>query len=126
MVLIIGGVYQGKLAYALKRFELSEDDVYRCSIDSIGVPGNQRIVYEIDKWILALVKEEKDTDELVSEFIAGNKGAIVIGNDISCGIVPVEPEMRIWREATGRALAEIAQMSDEVIRLFCGIPTRLK
>ena len=125
MILIFGGAYQGKLAYALERFKLNEDDVYRCSSDKTDVQQN-KIIYEIDKWILALVKTEIDAEESVRQFIGSNQNAIVICNDISCGVVPVDPVLRKWREAVGRSLAMLSQESDEVIRLFCSIPSRLK
>jgi adenosyl cobinamide kinase/adenosyl cobinamide phosphate guanylyltransferase len=62
----------------------------------------------------------------VRQFIADNPDAIVICNDISSGVVPVDAVMRKWREAVGRTLAALSQKSDEVIRLFCGIPARIK
>lgn len=126
MVLIFGGVYQGKLDYAIERFGLCEADVFRCSEDECTAPGHERIIYEIDKWILALVRAEQDTDAVVKRFIENNKNTIVICNDISCGVVPVDPIMRVWRESVGRALAEFAGASDEVVRIFCGIPAVLK
>jgi len=126
MILIFGGAFQGKLDYALERFNLTEDDVYRCGDDSIDAPGNKKIIYEIDKWILALVKAEMDTADAVRQFIQNNKDAIVICNDISCGVVSMDPVLRNWRETVGRTAATISTASDEVVRLFCGIPTRLK
>jgi len=124
LILIFGGAYQGKLRYALERFSLGDSDVYTCDCDSTQTPSGKKIVYEIDKWILALIKNGTDPEESVRGFIADNEGAVVICNDISCGIVPAEPELRKWREAVGRALAEIARKSDEIVRLFCGIPER--
>ena len=109
MVLIFGGAYQGKLAYAMERFGLAESDVFR-----------------IDKWILELVRADADVEEAVGQFIDDNPGAVVVCDDISCGVVPVDPLMRKWREAVGRALAKLSRKSDEVIRLFCGIPTKIK
>ena len=126
MILICAGVYQGKLHYALTRFKLSERDIYHCKCDDIAVPGNKKILYEIDKWILALVKKERDVAEAVRQCIAGNQDGIVICNDISCGVVPVDPVLRKWREAVGTSLVLLAQHADEVIRVFCGIPTRIK
>ena len=126
MILIFGGAYQGKLAYALERFRLAESDVYKCESDDANTPENRKIIYEIDKWILALVKSGIDIEKAMRQFIGGNQDAIVICNDISCGVVPLEPELRKWREEAGRALAMLSRISDEVIRLFCGIPTRLK
>jgi len=126
MILIFGGVYQGKLSFALDRFGLTENDVYRCAEDNADEPVNKKIIYELDKWILALVKADKDVETAIRGFIADNRDAVVICNDISSGVVPVDSVQRKWREAAGRALATVSQKSDEVIRLFCGIPTRIK
>jgi hypothetical protein len=109
----------------LERFGLVDSDVYRCSEGNDDLPGNSKLIYELDKWILALVKSGIDVDSAVKRFIAGNRDAIVICNDISCGVVPVDAVQRAWREAVGRALAALAHESDEVVRLFCGIPTRM-
>ena len=109
MVLIFGGAYQGKLAYAMEHFGADEADILK-----------------LDKWILELIGADMNVEEAVQNFIEGNPEAIVVCNDISCGVVPVDPLMRKWREAVGRALAKISQNSSEVIRMFCGIPTRIK
>jgi len=126
MILIFGGVYQGKLDYALNRFKLTGDDVFRCSDTDTCIPGGKMIIYEIDKWLLALTRADIDTAEALRRFIDNNKDAVVICNDISCGIVPVDGSMRKWRESVGRAMAELSRASDETIRLFCGIPTKIK
>jgi len=134
MVLIVGGVYQGKLAYALERFGLSEEDVYFCDDSSTDIPIGKKIVYEIDKWFLALLKANKNVSDALTEFLsdcADYKGnsedsvCAVICNDISCGVVPIDATIRKWREETGRAMGRLAQGSDEVVRLFCSIPTVL-
>jgi len=126
MILIFGGAYQGKLNYALDRFRLSENDVFRCCDDDINMPANKKIIYEIDKWIFALVKDDIDIEKSLRQFIDINNDKIVICNDISCGVVPVDPLLRKWRESVGRSMAALSHSSGEVIRLFCGIPTCLK
>ena len=126
MILIFGGIYQGKLAYAMNRFNATENDVYKCSEDDVTVPEDKKIIYEVDKWILALVKKDIDVDKTLRNFINGNRDAVVICNDISCGVVPADPIQRKWREAAGRSLAALSQTSDEVVRLFCAIPARIK
>jgi len=126
MILVIGGVYQGKLKYALGRFGLAAGDVYYCDAGDAGLPCGKKIIYELDKWILALIKNGEDSDDHIMRFIAQNRDAVVICNDISCGVVPVDSALRKWREAVGRALMELTRESGEVIRLFCGIPSRLK
>ena len=52
--------------------------------------------------------------------------AVVIADDIFCGVVPLEAETRLWREETGRALTALAREADTVTRIFCGLPMRLK
>ena len=126
MILIFGGAYQGKLDYAMDRFGLADDDVYRCDSEDAGLPGGKSVVYELDKWLLALVRAGADVEPELSRFVDGNGGAIVICNDVSCGVVPEDTVMRMWREVVGRALTSLARGSDEVVRVFCGIATRLK
>ena len=54
------------------------------------------------------------------------KDMIFIANDVSGGVVPMDPVLRAWREACGRMNMKLARQADEVWRLFCGIPQRLK
>ena len=126
MILIFGGAYQGKLAYAQMRFKLTESNVYKCGSDNPDMPKNKKIIYEIDKWILALVKNEMNVEDAVQQFSQCNQDSVVICNDISSGVVPSDPVLRKWREETGRAMAVLSQKSSEVFRLFCGISTRIK
>ena len=126
MTLIFGGAYQGKLAYALDRFNLTESDVYQCKNDDVSMSENRKVIYEIDRWILALVEKDINVEEAVRQFISANQDKIIICNDISCGIVPLDPVLRKWREAVGKSLTMLSRTSDEVIRLFCTIPSRIK
>ena len=110
----------------MERFNIKESDVHRCGSGGADMPKNKKICYEIEKWILALVENNRDVEEAIRKFIDANRDTVVICNDISCGVVPSDPVLRKWREAAGRSLAMLSQESDEVIRLFCGIPTKLK
>ena len=126
MILVIGGAYQGKLNYVLDRFNMTNADVFECSAEDAVMPEGKKVIYEIEKWILSLIKADADTTDALRRFMEDNGDAIVIANDISCGVVPVDDTLRKWREAVGRSLAGLSRASDEVIRLFCGIPTRIK
>ena len=126
MILIFGGAYQGKLAYALDRFGLTDSDVYSCCESNTTIPINNKILYEFDKWVLALIKTDIDVTDALRQFIDNNADAIVICTDISCGVVPVDEIQRKHREAVGRSMAELSRVSNEVVRLYCGIPTRIK
>ena len=54
------------------------------------------------------------------------RGAVVLCDDISCGVVPLEAEERAWREATGRCLLLLTGEAQRVVRLFCGLESVLK
>jgi adenosylcobinamide kinase/adenosylcobinamide-phosphate guanylyltransferase len=51
---------------------------------------------------------------------------VVTASEIGGGIVPIDPAQRKYREAAGRLCRLIAERSDTVIRVFCGIPTTIK
>mgnify|MGYP002767657785 CR=1 FL=1 len=53
-------------------------------------------------------------------------GGAYQGTDISQGIVPVDRELRAWREEAGRAMVKMAEASQSVTRIFAGLPLTLK
>ena len=46
--------------------------------------------------------------------------------EIGLGIVPADREERLWRDVTGRLCCLLAEEAEEVYRLWCGLPQRLK
>jgi len=89
-------------------------------------PDYKPIICGLEEWIFELTKAGENVAGQMSDLILHNPDAILICEDITCGIVPMGEDMRTWREEVGRALAMAAKEADEVIRLFCSIPTRLK
>jgi adenosyl cobinamide kinase/adenosyl cobinamide phosphate guanylyltransferase len=127
VILIVGGSYQGKLDYALRRFGYGEGDVYGCAESEPDLsPGDKPVIYKIEKWVLAAMRSGADPAARLGVLMPALAEKVVVCTDVSCGVVPVESELRQWRECVGRAAAILARASDEVIRLFCGIPTRIK
>ena len=51
---------------------------------------------------------------------------IVIGTDITKGIVPIEKENRVWRDLTGRVFQDTASICERVDLIWYGISKRLK
>ena len=62
-------------------------------------------------------------DELASEL---SEKAVVICNEVGCGLVPVQAEQREQRERAGRLCALLAARADRVVRMVCGIPLLIK
>ena len=119
MDLIIGGAFQGKLTYAKKKFGIRTEDICECWPEK-EPDLSKRCLYGYERYVLRCLREGIDPPTSFED------DKVIIMNDIFCGVVPKEPEARAWREKAGRVMAEIAENSSTVTRLFCGIPKRLK
>lgn len=102
MILIIGGSNQGKLDFAKTMF-----------------PD------KVDKIIDNFEEHIRDTVES-NEDISVPSDAIVICDDISKGIVPIDSFERKYREHHGRALCKLASEAKEVYEVLYGIGKKIK
>ena len=118
MDLIIGGAYQGKLDYARKTFGITDRDICDCREE--GCDMTRRCLYHYEAFVRRCLREGKPIA------LPERTDAVVIADDIFCGVVSIDPEERLWREECGRALTAISLRSESVTRLFCGLPLRLK
>lgn len=125
MVLIFGGAYQGKVEFALEKFDLSEKDVFNCT-DSEDIDYTCKVINNLDRRILGWVREETEARDELDEVIEILRDKIIIVNDISQGVVPMEKELRAWREMVGRTMLYLSKEADEVYRVFCGIGQQIK
>ena len=119
MELIIGGAFQGKLAYACKTYGLKNSDICECSVEK-EPDLSKRCIYRFERYVLWCMRNGKEPQ------LSFEEGKIIIMDDIFCGVVPAEPETRAWREKSGRTMSALASQAKTVTRLFCGIPKRIK
>ena len=123
MIFVFGGAYQGKTDYALKAF--GRETV--CDISEAGEPDfTKEIVTGIDGFAARLAAAG---EEPAAWFEARRKqweDSVLIVNDISQGVVPVDKELRAAREANGRLMIYLAREAEQVHRVFCGIGKRIK
>lgn len=73
-----------------------------------------------------LLAEGRAPQEFAKKLIRENPDVVISSNEIGCGIHPLRQEERVWREETGRALCILAEASETVTRVFCGIGQRIK
>lgn len=118
MDLIIGGAYQGKLSYARKTFALGDTDICDCREENCDL--SRRCLYHYEAYVRRCLREGKPI------MPPERADAVIIADDIFCGVVSIDAEERLWREECGRALTALSLASDSVTRLFCGLPLRLK
>ena len=119
MELVIGGVYQGKLEYAREKYGFAAEEVFECRGDR-DLDPSARCIRGYQRYVAYCVRTGL---EPVTDF---PPETVVLADDIFCGVVPIDGELRQVRDETGRALARIAANAEVVTRIFCGIPQRLK
>ena len=122
MVLLIGGAYQGKTAYAKEKYGLPDAEIFTCEGEALD--PDARCLRHLERFALACVRAGKEPADVLAGLDL--HGKILICEDISCGVVPMDAEARAWREAVGRMNAALAAQADTVTRLFCGLPMELK
>ena len=132
MKLVIGGYAQGKLDYVLDGNRLTNF----CIVDG-ELPnaeqlkdeknnGKTVIVNHFHEWMRASIRQGKNAEQEILEFISNAPGCIVISDEIGNGIVPLDNFEREYRERTGRILVKLAEQADEVVRVICGIGQKIK
>lgn len=137
MKLIIGGAFQGKLAYAKAAYPANGDwiDGRSCELKEIMTCGGIHHFHEYVRRILRgeevffaenLTELETQAELFVEELYRQNPDILVVSNELGCGIVPMEQFDREYRELVGRICTCLAARSDEVVRVVCGIGTRIK
>lgn len=126
MILIFGGAYQGKLDFAIENYEIREREIYTCEMDSIKLDFDKKVINHAERFVYACVKEDFNAKEILEDHLEKLQDKIIIFDDISQGIVSIDPVERAWREANGRAMTYLGQQAEEVIRVFCGIGSKVK
>ncbi len=126
MILIFGGAYQGKLEYAKENFHVSDDEIFFCHGNSLKLDLSKKVICGLENFVFACVKDDIEAKDLLSRFENNLEDKILIINDISQGIVPMDPDQRKWREMTGRTMLWLGHRADRVIRIFCGLSQDIK
>ena len=125
MEFIIGGAYQGKLGCALKKYNLTENEIFTCT-EEHGIEFGARCIDKIEEFTLWCVRNGKDATEIFKENRDKWADSVLICQDIFCGVVPLGADMRAWRDMTGRLCAYLSEEAASVTRMFCGLEQRLK
>lgn len=84
------------------------------------------IIDHLERMVYAFIDAGRDPVAYIKEHPEIWEGRIVIIEDISQGVVPIDTKERAWREANGRVMAYLAGKAETVTRIFCGIPQVLK
>ena len=124
MKLIIGGAYQGKRDFVISAFDLKETDIFTCSGGNIDFSAP--CIDKIEEFTYSCVKAGKDPVAIFRQHEDEWKDAVLICQDIFCGVVPVDSLLRQWRQETGQLCQYLTKNAEAVSRIFCGLEQRLK
>lgn len=141
MHVVIGGAYHGKSAWVKEFYHLDNSatwisayDHHPCP-DDITSPSNIVILEGVEEWIRQALKEDTfdrhDGRRLMNRWLTweqenNERQLIVIGADISKGIVPIEREHREWRDVTGWFYQDLVLHCKRFDMIWYGIHKRLK
>ena len=112
MILFIGPLCSGKRQCAEDYLERRGEDPSRCRILTDAQDA------AVDCHTPDDLRET--ADRLVRDF------DILLYTETGSGLVPVDAEERRVRENAGRLSVLLAERAEEVYRVVCGLPTRLK
>lgn len=107
MILIIGGSFQGKKAYAAQ------------------ICGGGTVLADFQDRIHAVLEAGEDPEAFTRQLLTDPPTVITL-DEVGCGIVPLEKTERDYREAVGHAGQMLAAAAAEVYRMQSGIAVRIK
>ncbi|MDE5768663.1 MAG: bifunctional adenosylcobinamide kinase/adenosylcobinamide-phosphate guanylyltransferase [Oscillospiraceae bacterium] len=133
MKLIIGGYAQGRLSYALKKYHLTERDVLDLEnvekFEDFENPDfwkEKKIIYHAENLITSCLRNHQNILQEIQKKLPDFQNKIIITQEVGCGLVPIDPDERRWREAVGHMNQLLAEYSESVERVCCGLGMFLK
>ena len=118
MKIYIGGSFQGQAEAAERETGLKPEPVSR------GAALSAPAINDFHELLRGLTPAEARA--FAEALIEQNPDAVIVADEVGMGVVPLEPEGRLWREAVGRAMCLLAASAQSVTRVTCGIPVRIK
>ncbi len=125
MKLIIGGAFQGKRDFAVRKYHLSDDRIVDGAVCELTAAAGAQAVCNLHLLIRRGIQE--DTMDKLRDILESDQcPSVIICDELGYGIVPIDREDRVWRETTGRILSDLAGRAEHVSRIVCGLEQRLK
>ena len=124
MILVIGGAFQGKQAFARQLCGTEGwADGRICKEEEIDSCRGMLYFHE---YIRNRLTEGQDCTGLAGHIARNNPGIVLVADELGCGVVPVDAFDRRYRETAGRVCTGLAAEAEAVYRVVCGIGVRIK
>lgn len=145
MHVVVGGAFNGKRKWVKKFYALDDTASYQwfCGYDEqIHIADlfhtkqfeKITIIEGIEQYIFQIMNQFAEWwnywDMMVEAWRGWEKEGkgtiVVIGNDITKGIVPVDQQERLWRDACGFCFQDLVKKADRFDIIWYGLNERLK
>ncbi len=143
MHFVTGGAFNGKRAWVKKHYHLTcpKEVLWLSQYKSASLPTDVNhlthslVVLEgLENWIRLEVMMQEQPEfywqQLLERWMEWESQSmnqmILIGTDITKGIVPISSEERNWRDLTGRCYQKISQHASRVDLIWHGIHQTIK
>ncbi|MGE6377291.1 bifunctional adenosylcobinamide kinase/adenosylcobinamide-phosphate guanylyltransferase [Peribacillus muralis] len=142
MHFVTGGAYNGKTKWVKRVYDLDSEVLWLSGYQEEqprrkDFEGKIVVLQGLDGWIQADAKKmaadaiREKWQEIIADWRIWEKGSderscIVIGSDLSKGIVPMEASDRRWRDACGWVYQDVASLSSRVDIIWYGVNQRIK
>ena len=115
MIMVVGGAFSGRRKYALS-----------LASSLSGTPSS--LVHVVSDDDVSSFASEKDAAyPALSRTVARiSSFPVVVATEIGCGVVPLSPEERAFRENNGRLNQALAHVASSVVLMCAGIPQVIK
>ena len=101
MRLIIGGAHQGKLDWYLRTSGQSMQQVADGETLPLESLPDRPVLNHLHRWVYRMVQQGKDVQAAMERYLQCFPDAVILCDEVGCGVVPIDPVERQWREETG-------------------------
>ena len=126
MIMFTGGAHQNKTKLAEEMTGITAAVTADGEVCSEAEALNAKCVRNYHALVKRIYISGGDPVKFTEKLCNESPDAVIIMDETGCGIVPVDRDERLIREATGRCGCMIARKSHTVVRVCCGIPTIIK
>ena len=126
MKLILGGYANGRTAYAMQNYQLTESDCFDAAAEPLARWNGQRLIPHAEQLVNPWLEQGKEPCTEILPWLERWQNAVLITQEVGCGLVPVTPQQRQLREAVGHFNRLLAECAETVERVCCGLGMQLK
>ena len=115
----------GKKDYAMKLYK-NFDFIYDLENTAPENIKNSGLIINLQAGVRNLLLKNINPLEFFEAKIEILRSSVLIGDEISGGVIPIDKFERLWRDETGNLYRFLAGEADTVDRIFAGLPLKLK